>query len=89
LLGPLVYIELIDADSIYPDRYGFLFTTQSLKAGKEASWYLERLTIDRDRSFVLQITPDIRESFVMGTIIQRYRLEMAIDVVVPGTRLNM
>jgi hypothetical protein len=70
LFTSLIAIGLVDAQRIHPNRKLCRRVTDPLKTPEKILCDEERLTINSDTSFVLRISPDIRDSFERGLIIQ-------------------
>jgi hypothetical protein len=70
LFTSLIAIGLVDAQRIHPNRKLHRRVTDPLETPEKILRDEERLSIMSDTSFVLGISPDIRDSFERGLIIQ-------------------
>jgi hypothetical protein len=70
LFTSLIAISLVDAQRIHPNRQLHRRVTDPVETPEKILCDEERLSINSDTSFVLEISLDIRDSFERGFIIQ-------------------
>ena len=88
LVRLLVFIFLIDADSINPQCTRALSIPQAPQNDPQVLRYSQRTAVEYDGSLNIRISPHIGKSLIFRLFVKRHGLNATMDIVSPRSRLQ-